>query len=387
MPPRDMLRINCPILNMMSDPMAEIGPNTRLRVSPFYEATLEEGVRAFSPYNRMLMPVSYGNPDEEYDRLLNGVAQWDVGVERQVEIKGPDAARLVQILCVRDLSKIEVGKGKYVPMCDHRGVLINDPVVLKLADNHFWISIADNTILLWARAIAAERGLVAEISEPDVSPLAIQGPKAEDVVAAIFGDWIRELKYFWFADAEINGIPLKIQRSGYSKQGGFELYLMDGSRGSDLWKIVREAGKPWDIGPGNPNPAERIESGLLSFGGDTDDQSDPFEARLGKYVDLYLPDEVIGIKALRDLVERGVPRALMGVVLDDQPQQPGHQIWYDVYQGDQKIGSMTNGAWSPRLKTMIGFVLVPNGTPVGERVTVLRHGTHDAGTICELPFF
>lgn len=366
--------------------MAEIGPNTRLRVSPFYEATLREGVTAFSPYNRMLMPVGYGDPDAEYDRLLNGVSLWDVGVERQVEIKGPDAARLVQILCVRDLSNMVVGKGKYVPMCDHRGVLINDPVVLKLAENHYWLSIADNTILLWARSIAAERGLVAEITEPDVSPLAVQGPKADEVVAAVFGDWIRDLKFFEFTDTEIDGIPLKIQRSGYSKQGGFELYLMDGARGSDLWNIVREAGQPWGIGPGNPNPAERIEGGMLSFGGDTDDNSDPFEARLGKYVDLDLDDEVIGIKALRTRHANGIPRRLMGVVLDNQPRQPGHWVWYDVYQDGAKIGAMTNGIWSPRLGTMIGFVIVPSRTTVGERVEVLRHGNRDPGTISDLPF-
>ncbi|MEM9330809.1 MAG: glycine cleavage T C-terminal barrel domain-containing protein [Pseudomonadota bacterium] len=366
--------------------MAEISPNTRLRVSPFYEATLKEGVTSFSPYNRMLMPVSYGNPDAEYDRLINGVAQWDVAVERQVEVTGPDAARFVQILCVRDLSTIEVGKGKYVPMCDHRGVLINDPVILKLADDHYWISIADNTILLWARSIATERGLNVNLCEPDVSPMALQGPKAEDVVAAVFGDWIRDLKYFWFADAELNGMPLKIQRSGYSKQGGFEIYLMDGTRGTELWNIVKEAGLPWGIGPGGPNPAERIESGLLSFGGDTDDQSDPFEARLGKYVDLDLDDEVVGIKPLRERHANGIPRKLLGVILDDNQRQPGHQEWFDVQIAGQKIGDMVNGVWSPRMETMIGFVLVPSDIEIGQRVDISRHGKLDTGTLCDLPF-
>ncbi|MYA89655.1 MAG: glycine cleavage system protein T [Boseongicola sp. SB0662_bin_57] len=225
--------------------MAEIGPNTRLRVSPYYDATVKDGVTAFSPYNRMLMPVSYGDPDAEYERLMNAASQWDVAVQRQVEVRGPDAVRLVQIVSVRDLSSISVGQGMYVPMCDHRGVLINDPVVLKLAEKHFWLSIADNSVLMWVRAIASERGLRVDINEPDVSPMAVQGPKAEDVVAAIFGDWVRKIRFFWFVDAEIDGIPLKLARSGYSTQGGFEFYLMDGSRGVDLWNIVREAGRPW----------------------------------------------------------------------------------------------------------------------------------------------
>ena len=367
--------------------MAEIGPNTRLRVSPFYEATIGEGVTAFSPYNAMLMPVSYGDPDAEYDRLMNGVAQWDVSVERQVEIKGPDAAHLVQLISVRDLSAIDVGKGKYIPMCDHRGVLINDPVVLKHEDGTYWLSIGDNNILMWARAIAAERGLKVEICEPDVSPMAVQGPKAEDAVAAVFGDWVRALKYFWFAPAEINGTPLIIQRSGYSKQGGFEIYLRDGSRGTELWNIIKEAGQPWGIGPGNPNPIERIESGLLSYGGDTDDKTNPFEVRLGKYVDLDLDDEVVGIKALRRIKAEGVKRQQLGIVLDNSERHPGHAIWYDMLKDGERVGHMTCGAWSPRAHSMIGFALVGADRAVGDKVDVIRGGYRDPATLCPLPFF
>jgi len=367
--------------------MAEIGPNTRLRVSPFYEATVNEGVTAFSPYNNMLMPVSYGDPDAEYARLMNGVAQWDVSVERQVEISGQDAARLVQLLSVRDLSKIEVGKGKYIPMCDHRGVLINDPVVLKHEEGRFWLSIGDNNILMWARAIAAERRLDVSICEPDVSPMAVQGPKAEDVVAAVFGDWVRALKYFWFAPAEVNGIPVIVQRSGYSKQGGFEIYLRDGFRGVELWNIIKEAGEPWGIGPGNPSPIERIESGLLSYGGDTDDQTNPFEVRLEKYVDLDLDDDVVGIKALRQINLDGIKRQQLGIVLDDTHRRPGHAIWYAIQQNGQPIGHMTCGAWSPRAQSMIGFALVGADAAVGDKVEVVRGGYRDPAMLCPLPFF
>ncbi len=366
--------------------MAEIGPNTRLRTSPFYEATLNEGVTAFSPYNRMLMPVSYGDPMAEYDRLMHGVSMWDVAVQRQVQIEGPDAARLAQILSVRDLSGCFPGQGKYVPMCDHRGVLINDPVVLKIADDLFWLSIADNNMLMWARGIAAERGLNVKVSEPDIAPLAVQGPKAEDVVASIFGDWVRTIKFFWFADAQIDGIPVKIARSGFSKQGGFELYLTDGRRGVDLWNIIREAGQPWGIGPGNPNPIERIESGLLSYGGDTDDMTNPFEVRLDKYVDLDLEDDVIGIKALRRIHADGPARHQLGVKLDDWSTQTGHATWCDVLVDGKKVGSMTNGGWSPQLHAVIGFVLVSRSVQIGDKVEVVRNGEPVPGTICDLPF-
>lgn len=367
--------------------MAEIGPNTRLRVSPFYAETLRAGVTAFTPYNSMLMPVSYGDPEAEYTRLMTGVAQWDVSVERQVEITGPDAAHLVQLLSVRDLSTLRVGQGKYIPMCDHRGVLINDPVVLLHEDGRIWLSIGDNNILMWARAIAAERGLRVEICEPDVSPMAVQGPKAENVVAAVFGDWVRALKHFAFAPAEVEGIPVIVQRSGYSKQGGFEIYLRDGTRGSALWNIVQEAGASWGIGPGNPNPVERIESGLLSFGGDTDDQTSPYEVRLGKFVDLDLADEVVGIRALRRLKSQGIPRHQLGIVFDAPDRHAGHAIWYPIHKNGQPIGQMTCGAWSPRVGAMIGYALVGVEHTPGDRVEVLRDGPPAPATLCELPFF
>ena len=203
--------------------MFEIAPNTRIRRSPYFEATVAAGVTGFTPYNQMLLPMGFGDGEAEYWRLKNGVAQWDVAAERQVEITGADAGRLAQILVPRDLSTCVAGQGKYVALCDHAGTILNDPIVLKLEHDRYWLSIADSNILFWSRAIAAERGLDVGIVEPDVSPMAVQGPKAEEVIAAIFGDWVRGLKYFWFRQAEIEGIPLVVARSGWSKQGGFEL--------------------------------------------------------------------------------------------------------------------------------------------------------------------
>lgn len=217
----------------------------------------------------MLIPRGYGDPEAECWRLINGVSMWDVAVQRQVQLKGPDAGRLAQILCVRDLSGQAIGQGKYVALCNHRGVLLNDPIALKLSEDTYWLSIGDSDIWFRAACVAGERGLNVEISEPDVSPLAIQGPKAEDVVSALLGDWVRDLRCFWFKDAVFEGIPLKVVRAGWSKQGGIELFLMDGSKGDQLWQLVKEAGEPFDIGPGYPNPSERTESGLHNWGIDT----------------------------------------------------------------------------------------------------------------------
>lgn len=366
--------------------MPEIAPHTRLRPSPYYDATLAEGVTSFTPYNQMLIPLGYGDADAEYDRLMNGVSMWDVGGQRQVQIKGRDAARLAQILSPRDLYGQVVGQGKYVPMCNHAGTLINDPVVNKLDDDLFWFSIADSDVRLWARSIAAERGLEVEITEPDVSPMAVQGPMAAEVVASIFGNWVRNLKYFWFGDAEIGGIQVKIARSGFSKQGGFEIYLMDGSRGDELWNIVREAGTPFGIGPGYPNPCERIESGLLSCGGDSDDATNPFEVRLGKFVDLDVDDDVIGIKELRRIKEEGPKRHQLGLVLDHKMPFPNHARWYDIRGGGIKVGDMTNGTWSRKLGQNIGFALISRVYRPGDHVEVLKEGRMLSGILSELPF-
>ena len=366
--------------------MFGITPSARLRPSPYFEATLEDGVSAFTTYNHMLMPTSFGHPEAEYWRIINGVSMWDVAVERQVELVGPDAGRLAQILAPRDLTKCRVGQGKYVALCNHAGVLINDPILLKLADDRYWLSIADSNIWFWARAIAAERRLDVAVNEPDVSPLAIQGPKAEDVVAHLCGDWVRELKYFWFRETAIDGIPVTVARSGWSKQGGFELYLMDGTQGNRLWRRVKEAGKAWDIGPGNPNFCERVESGLLSYGGDTDDRTNPFEVRMGKYVDLDVPDDVIGIEALRRIHREGPKRHQLGVVLDGEEPVAFGFHWYPIDVDGRKVGDLTNYAFSYRLKKNIGFALIATTCRPGTRVTVHKDGKAIGGVLQELPF-
>ena len=364
-----------------------ISPSPRVRRSPFFDATVADGVVSFTTYNNMLMPTGYGDPQAEYWRLINGVAMWDVSVERQVEISGPDAARLAQILVPRKLDDMPIGMGWYVAVCDHRGVILNDPILLKLDENRFWLSIADSDVLFWANAVAGERGLNVTITEPDVSPLAIQGPKAEDVVAALFDDSIRDLRYFEFVSKELDGIPLMLARSGWSKQGGFELYLMDGSRGVDLWNLVKQAGKRWDIGPGNPNPSERIESGLLSWGGDTDDQTNPFEVRMGRFVDLDCPDDTVGIQALRRIKAEGPKRHQLGIKLHLE----GALGYYDrkglMRKRNDDVGQLTATTYSYRLEQNIGLALISRQVAPGETVdVVLPDGRQTTGETCKLPF-
>ena len=366
--------------------MFSVFPTARLRPSPFYDSAVAEGLTSASVYNRMIMPTSYGDPEAEYWRIIEGVSQWDVGIERQVQLKGPDAGKLAQILSPRDLSKCKIGQGKYVPLCNHNGILLNDPILLKLADDLYWFSIADSNIWYWAQAVAAERGLDVEISEPDVSPMAVQGPKGEDVVASVFGDWVRELKYFWFKETEIEGIPVAVQRSGWSKQGGFEIYLRDGSKGTQLWNIVKEAGQPYGIGPGAPATPERVESGLLSCGGDSDDTTNPFEVRLGGYMDMDVADDVIGIDVLRKVANEGPKRHQLGLKLGGSEPKPLGFSREEIHVNGKKVGDMTICVWSPRLKENIGFALISVEVKPGDTVTVMRKDGPSEAQLCELPF-
>ncbi|MEM7059519.1 MAG: glycine cleavage T C-terminal barrel domain-containing protein [Pseudomonadota bacterium] len=366
--------------------MAEIVSAGRLRKSPFYQSTIDEGAEALLTYNNMLIPRGFGDREAEYWRLINGVSMWDVAVQRQVQLEGPDAGKLAQILCVRDLSGQAVGQGKYVAVCDHRGVLLNDPIAMKVSEDCYWLSIGNSDIWFWARCVAGERGLNVEVSEPDVSPLAIQGPKAEDVVASIFGDWVRDLRYFWFKDAQVEGIPIKLVRAGWSKQGGFELFLRDGTKGDHLWQIVKEAGKPFDIGPGYPNPSERTESGLLNYGTDTDDNTNPFEVRMERFVDLDVSDDVIGVTALRRIKAQGIRRHQLGIILKGDEENEDQSIWLDIHKDGKVIGQMTNKAWSYRLQRMIGFALVSVDAGPGDVVQVARNTGHIEGHLIELPF-
>ena len=332
-----------------------LGP--RERKSPFFDSTVADGVTHFTIYNHMYMPVSYGDHDAEYRRLLEKVAMWDVAVERQVQISGADAERLVRYLTPRDLKDCPVGRGMYVPLCDHDGRLINDPVILRLAEDKFWLSIANSDVLLWVRAVAAEGNFDVSVIEPDVSPLAIQGPNAEAVAVDLLGEWVRELKYFHFRESMLDNIPLIAGRSGWSKQGGFEFYLRDGSKGAELWDRVKEIGAPYEIGPGAPNPIERLESGLLSYGVDTLPDSDPFEVGLNKMISLDRTDQFIGKTALRRKAEQGLTRKLVGIVINGEPLVPNEHPWPTNVDG-KPAGSVRAACYSPRRRENIGIALL-----------------------------
>jgi len=360
----------------------------RIRRTPYTDRVESVGVKGFSVVNHMLLPKAYERSIEhDYWHLREHVQVWDVSCQRQVQIEGEDASELVQLLTPRNLTKAAVGECLYVPIIDERAGLINDPVLLKLSDDKYWLSIADSDVLLWAEGLALGKGLNVQLSEPDVSPLSVQGPKAEDLLVSVFGEEIRDIGFFKFAWVPFKGTRQLIARSGYSRQGGFEIYLQGGHLGADLWDTVWAAGQDFNISPGCPNLIERIEGGLLSYGNEMTRDNNPLEIGFGKYCSLDGSIDYIGRKALENIAQNGPDRKIHGVLFD-APSCPTCSIPWPVKHNEAVVGQITSGIYSPRLKKNIGVALIEKGYwATGLEVSVtLPDGQVRAGQLSNLPF-
>ncbi len=336
--------------------MTLISLSRRLRRTPFSEGVEAAGVKAYTVYNHMLLPTVFRSVQEDYRHLKEKVQLWDVAVERQVELRGPDAGRLMQMLTPRDLRGMLPGQCFYVPIVDETGGMLNDPVAVKLAEDRWWISIADSDLLFWVKGIAYGYRLDVLVEEPDVSPLAVQGPHAEDVVAAVFGDRVRDVRFFRFGVFDFQGRDMVVARSGYSKQGGFEIYLEGADMGMDLWNALMEAGRQWDIHAGCPNLIERIEGGLLSYGNDMDRRNTPHECGLGRFCNTQTAIGCVGRDALlRVAVEGPVQQVRAIEIHGDVP--PCDRIW-PLMDGEMQVGRVTSAAWSPDFECGVAIGMV-----------------------------
>ncbi len=338
--------------------MSLVQCGARLRRSPFYEAEQRYGPKGYTVYNHTLFPIRYDDLEAEYWHLLEHVTLWDVAVERQVEITGPDAFRFTDMLTPRDLSKCAVGQGKYVLITAPDGGIVNDPVLMRLGANHFWLALADSDVLLYAIGLAAFLDMDVRLTEPDVSPLQIQGPKSKDVVRALFGEQVLGLKYYWFVETDLDGIPVIVTRTGWTGEVGFEIYLRDGSRGTDLWERIMAAGLPFDIRPTGPSDIRRVEAGILNHGADMTLQNNPYEVGLERLVDLDKSQDFMGRDALRRIRAAGVSRKLVGVEIAGDRLPFNDQRW-TVRDGDRPIGHVSSALYSPRLERNIGYAWVP----------------------------
>src|SRR5438128_3652172 len=301
--------------------MAVIQRRARQRRSPFFDTTSDAGCKAYTVYNHTFLPSYYDDPVKEYWHLLRHVALWDVAVERNVEISGPDGFAFMQLLTPRDLRKCQVGQGKYVLITDADGGILNDPVLLRLEENRFWIALADSDVLLWAKGVARHAGMDVTIREPDASPLQVQGPKSKALMADLFGDKVTSLSYYFFSRADLDGIPLLVTRTGWTGEIGYELYLLDGSRGADLWDAVVQAGKKYNIRPTGPSDIRRIEAGILNYGADMTIENNPYEVDLGRLVDLNKSSDFIGRAALERIHDACPARKPTGIEVEGRPRQ------------------------------------------------------------------
>ncbi|MTI09798.1 glycine cleavage T C-terminal barrel domain-containing protein [Curvivirga aplysinae] len=366
----------------------DFGFGTQIRKSPYFDATVRWGAKAFSVYNHMYIPREFGDPEQNFWNLVNDAILCDVAVERQVEITGPDAAQFVQLLTPRDLSKLAEGQCKYILITNAEGGILNDPILLRLGENRFWISLADSDILFWAQGVAVHSGLDVTICEPDVSPLQLQGPKSGEIMKALFGESISELKYYWLKEVELNGIPLIVSRTGWSSELGYELYLQDGSKGNELWEKIMDVGSKFNLQPGHTSSIRRIEGGMLSYHADMDIHTNPFELGLDRLVNLDIESNFIGKEALKKIQAEGIARRQVGLELECEPLKGPNTTFWEITKNGKGIGKVTSAVYSPRLEKNIALAMVcSDHSSIGDLVNVSTSSGMISATIVEKPFF
>ena len=363
-----------------------VARSRRLRSTPYTSRIEKQGVTAYTSYNHMLLPAAFGSLEDSYHHLKENVQIWDVAGERQVEILGKDAAKLVQLMTCRDLSKSKIGRCYYCPIIDDKAGLINDPVILKLDENRWWISIADSDVILFAKGLAIGNKFDVKIFEPNVNILAIQGPKSYKLMEKIFGKKITEMKFFGFEYFEFAGEKHLIARSGWSKQGGYEIYVENTKSGLSLYDELFEVGKEFNVKPGCPNLIERIESALLSYGNDIDNNDNPLECGLDKYVNLDTNINFLGKEKLKEVKKNGIKKKLMGVKIETNEINVSKSI--DLYDNkNSKIGELRSGVYSPHFKKVIGIAML--NKPYYEVSQTFKISINDnifEGKVCDLPF-
>ena len=367
----------------------DFGFGTQIRKSPFFSATVRWGAKGFSVYNHMYIPRDFGNPEENFWNLVNTAILCDVSVERQVEITGPDAFKFIQLLTPRDLSNLSVGQCKYVLITNNEGGILNDPVLLRLAENHFWLSLADSDILLWAQGVAVNSNLDVNISEPDASPLQLQGPRSMDIMTELFGETIRDLKYYWLKELNLDDIPLVVSRTGWSSELGYEIYLRDGSKGDDLWERIMAAGKNFGLKPGHTSSIRRIEGGMLSYHADADISTNPYELGLDRLINLNGDIDFIGKKALKKIKKEGVKRMQVGLeIACERLKMPNTTFWPLIDKKQNNVGKVTSAVYSPRLEKNIALAMVNiEEASLGNGFQVDINGKFFDCIVVEKPFF
>ena len=366
----------------------DFGFGTQIRKGPFFDATVRWGAKGFSVYNHMYIPRDFGDPEQNFWNLINDAILCDVAVERQVQIKGPDAGKFVQMMSPRDLSNMQVGQCKYIILTNQFGGILNDPVLLKVSEDCYWFSLADSDILFWAQGLAVNNSYDVAITEPDVSPIQLQGPKSKEIMVKIFGNQILDIKYYWFKKFNLNGIDLIISRTGWSSEFGYEIFLLNFEDGDELYETLMQSGKGLGLHPGHTSTIRRIEGAMLSYHSDMDINTNPFELGMDKFIDLDKGFDFIGKNALLNIKKNGITRKQVGIILHNNPMEGPNTRHWDIKKEDKYIGKVTSAVYSPRLKQNIGLAIVNiNYSNIGSRFSVYMDSSPVEAEVVEKPFY
>ena len=346
----------------------------RIRQTPFERRVMEQAPKSMTAYNHAPLATSFRSVQEDYEHLCKYVQIWDVSCERQVEIVGKDALSLTELITPRDMSRCETGQCVYAPLVDEFGGIVNDPLILRLESDRFWLSIADSDVLLWVKGIAYGKGFEVDIFEPDVSPLAVQGPRADDLMADLLGKQIRAMPFFRFVRSELAGSSFFIARSGWSGQGGFEIYLEEFEKGLDLWDCIWDAGQKYNIRAGCPNLNDRVERGLLSYGNDMTLHDNPYECGLDRFFSETKPAECMSSAALAKIRKQGIQRKLVYLVIQGEPIAPPRDAWPVLDASERQCGILTSMAYSVRSGCNIALATVESGLSVPGQALMVNNG-------------
>ena len=366
----------------------DFGFGTQIRKSPLFDATVRWGAKGFSTYNHMYIPRDFGDPEENFWNLINDAILCDVAVERQVQIKGPDAKKFVQMMTPRDLSTMDVGQCKYVILTNQYGGILNDPVLLKISDDCYWFSLADSDVLFWAQGLAATKKFDINICEPDVSPLQLQGPKSREIMVDLFGEEIASLKYYWFKSFQLNGIDLIVSRTGWSSELGYEIFLLNSKDGDKLYQTIMESGQHKGLKPGHTSTIRRIEGAMLSYHADMDIKTNPFELGLDRFIDIDKDFDFVGKEALKEIKGKGVSRQLVGLEIKADPMPGPNTRFWEIKIKDNTVGIVTSAVYSPRLKKNIALAMIEKRySKIGTEVQVISGADILSAEVVKKPFF
>ena len=347
--------------------------STRVRKSPYWHLSMEAGCWRATVYNRIYHPRGYVRPEDggamvEYDALVNHVTLWNVAVERQIQVKGPDAERFVDTVITRSAKRIPVMQGKYVILCNEAGGVLNDPVLLRVAEDEFWFSLSDSDLEWWLRGLNVGLKHNVSISEIDVAPVQIQGPKSEALLVDLFGERVRDIPFYGLMEGQVRGRDVIVSQTGFTGEKGYEIYLKDATlHAEDLWYALLEAGERHNLMVTAPAHHRRIAAGILSWGQDLDQETLPFQCNLGYQVPRRKRGHYIGKEALeaaRAAMEAGQPpfrNVLVGLVFGGKPVTDyANDFWLvSPAGGGEPVGYVTSPWFSPELETNIALAYVP----------------------------